>query len=73
MRSKHEANEEILSALGRRGPNALNVLLESLEAEDDVHKHIIEKIRAGEGGYFNFFYYHCRFYHSQIFHYHYRI
>lgn len=52
VKSKHDANEEILSALGRRGPDALDVLLESLEAEEDVHKHVIERIRDGEGIYF---------------------
>lgn len=41
-------NEQILSALERRGPEALDVLIDSLEAEEDVNKHIIEKIRHGK-------------------------
>lgn len=41
------ANEEILSALSKRGPDALDVLIEALEIEEDVHKAVIEKIRKG--------------------------
>lgn len=41
------ANEEILSALFKRGPDALDVLIEALEAEEDVHKRVIERIRKG--------------------------
>ena len=46
--STHSANEAILSALERRGPDALDVLIESLEAEEDVNQHVIEKIRKGK-------------------------
>lgn len=42
-----DANEEILSALAKRGPEALDVLVEALEVEEDVHKDLIEKIRKG--------------------------
>lgn len=42
-----DANEEILSSLSRRGPDALDVLVEALEGEGDVHKGVIEKIRKG--------------------------
>jgi len=45
--SSHKANEAIVAALERRGPDALDVLIESLEAEEDVNKHIIVKIRDG--------------------------
>ncbi len=41
------ANEEILSALSKRGPEALDVLVEALEPEEDVHKQLIERIRKG--------------------------
>ena len=43
-----DANEEILSSLSKRGPDALDVLIEALEVEEDVHKTIIEKIRKGK-------------------------
>lgn len=46
-KSDASANEEILSALSKRGPEALDVLIESLEVEDDVHKRVIERIRKG--------------------------
>ena len=42
-----DANEDILSALSKRGPEALDVLVEALEAEEDVHKRLIERIRKG--------------------------
>ena len=42
-----DANEEILTALSKRGPEALDVLVESLEAEEEVHKKLIERIRKG--------------------------
>jgi len=45
--SPHKANEAIVASLEKRGPNALDVLIESLEAEEDVNKHIILKIREG--------------------------
>lgn len=41
------ANEEILYALSKRGPDALDVLVEALEVEEDVYKRVIEKIRKG--------------------------
>ena len=41
------ANEEILSALSKRGPEGLDVLIEALEVEEDVHKRVIERIRKG--------------------------
>lgn len=37
--------EEVLKALGKRGPDALDVLVESLETEAEVHKLLILKIR----------------------------
>ncbi len=46
-----EANEEILSALSKRGPEALDVLVEALETEEEVHKRLIERIRKGGLGY----------------------
>ena len=49
-----DAVEEVLSALRRRGPNALDVLLESLETEKDANANLISKIRGcmfEEGGY----------------------
>lgn len=47
-KSDATANEEILIALSKRGPDALDVLIESLEVEEDVHKRIIERIRKGK-------------------------
>lgn len=41
------AVEEILASLSKRGPDALDILIEALEAEEDVHKWVIEKIRKG--------------------------
>ena len=41
------ASEEILSALSKRGPEALDVLIEALEVEEDVHRRLIERIRRG--------------------------
>ena len=41
------ANEEILSALSKRGPEGLDVLIEALEVEEDVYKRVIERIRKG--------------------------
>ena len=43
-----EANESILSALSKRGPDGLDVLIEALEVEEDVHKRLIERIRKGK-------------------------
>ncbi len=45
--SNSDANEDILSALSKRGPDALDVLVEALESEKDVYKMIIERIRTG--------------------------
>ncbi len=42
-----DAVEEILTALRRRGPDGLDALVASLEAEEDVHANLIAKIRAG--------------------------
>lgn len=47
-----DANEEILKYLSKRGPDALHVLVEALEAEEDVHKMVIERIRKGNTIYF---------------------
>jgi hypothetical protein len=47
-KSDANANEDILSALGKRGPDALEVLIESLEGEEDVHRNVIDRIRKGE-------------------------
>ena len=47
--TKLKANEELLTALRRRGPNVLDVLLECLMEEDggEPHKELIEAIRKG--------------------------
>ncbi len=41
------AVDEVLTALRRRGPDGLDALVASLEAEEDVHDNLVTKIRAG--------------------------
>ena len=39
---------EILIALGRKGPRGLDALAEALEDEEKANEEILKKIRAGE-------------------------
>ena len=43
--TKQKANEELLTALRRRGPNVLDVLVECLMEEKEANKDLIEAIR----------------------------
>ena len=45
--TKLKANEELLTALRRRGPNVLDVLIECLKEEEEANKDLIEAIRKG--------------------------
>ena len=45
--TKQKANEELLTALRRRGPNVLDVLVECLMEEKEANKDLIEAIRKG--------------------------
>lgn len=43
----HAANKKLVSALLRRGPDILEILLEALAEEEEANKHIIDKIKDG--------------------------
>ncbi len=45
--SNSDAVEEVMTALRRRGPEGLDALVASLEAEEGIHDKLIAKIRAG--------------------------
>ena len=45
--TRQRANEQLLIALERRGPNVLDVLVECLMEEKEANKDLIEAIRKG--------------------------
>ena len=40
--------DELLIALGRKGPRGLDALVEALEEEKEANQDLVAKIRAGE-------------------------
>ena len=47
-RSNKEGMDELLIALGRKGPRGLDALVEALEEEKEANQDLVAKIRAGE-------------------------